>query len=201
MARMLGLAALGAVVGLFLGYMVGGVLLWSEVLNRSGRDATMGLASVLGAIGGVAVGAGLAVRYREVRRIDMARMLGRTAVGVIVGLFLGYMVGMTLLASNPAVGRDYLLGIPTVLGAIGGVAVGAGQAVRLDAKGSDSIPQMPSSQRRPLRICSGCGQANDPDAKFCNKCGSSLEQSGPNQPLQQTGHAITTPRPSATPPA
>ncbi len=66
MARMLGLAALGAVVGLFLGYMVGGVLLWSEVLNRSGRDATMGLASVLGAIGGVAVGAGLAVRYREV---------------------------------------------------------------------------------------------------------------------------------------
>jgi hypothetical protein len=211
MGRMLGLAAFGAVVGLFLGYMVGGVLLRSNVLNQSGMDAAMGIASVLGAIGGVAVGTGLAVRSdapweasRTVSR-EVRRMLGRAALGVVVGLFLGYMVGMMLLESkaiNPAFGMGPVLGIASVLGAIGGVAVGAGLAVRLGAKGgSDSIPQMPSSQRRPLRICSGCGQANDPDAKYCNKCGSSLEQSAPNQPLQQTGHAITTPRPSAPPPA
>jgi hypothetical protein len=125
-------------------------------------------------------------------------------LGVVAGMSIAGVVGFMLADSyQPAsfldLGRLFIFSIAIALGAVGGATIGAGLAVRLGANRGDSVAQAPSPQRRPPLTCSGCGQANDPDARFCNKCGSSLEQSGPNQPLRQTCQAITTPRPSVPP--
>jgi hypothetical protein len=101
-------------------------------------------------------------------------------LGVVAGMFLGGVVGFMLADSyQPTgfldLGRFVILSIAIVLGAIGGAALGAGLAVRLGANRGESVAQMPSSPRRPPLTCGGCGQANDSAAKFCNKCGGSLE--------------------------
>ncbi len=109
-------------------------------------------------------------------------------LGVSAGMFIGGVVGFLLADSYQPVsfldlGRLVILSIAILLGGIGGASIGAGLAVRLGANRGDNVAQMPTSKPRPSLTCSGCGQANDPDAKFCNKCGRFVEQSGWNQPL------------------
>ena len=127
-------------------------------------------------------------------------------LGVVAGMFIGGGVGFIFADSYQPTGfldltRLVILSIAVLLGAVGGATIGAGLAFRLGANRGSTVAQTPSSHQRPPLTCSGCGQANDHDARFCNRCGSSLEQSGLDQLLQRTADAIKTPRRSAFPPA
>ena len=110
-------ATIGYPIGGFLGHLVGG------------PAATVPAALISGVVAGAVIGAGQAIALGTMRPVAMALWSGGTAIGLGVGLA----------AVTAAIGQIDTQGEAIGLGAITGLALGAGQAALLLREGIGKV--------------------------------------------------------------